>query len=288
MSSNKALVTQVPTAQIPGRAVAGRAGRRAAVRAGHSATALAHAGAASGVAAGFASLSEAVDAVTAVDSLLSSLAASRAVLIESVRAWADEHPELFPAEVPPVPALPTDGVPADADGSRPAPELGTPVPEDGLPDGDEPAVLPLELVARLARALRVSEGAVVALAEESRALVHEHPRTLAAMRGGRITYGHAQTILGYTDGLHRGARTALETRLLRHAHAVTPAELSLHAREERDRRLRPARAAAAAQVRPGAAAEPDAPRRRAVLPRTAPGSGRAAIRPVSPVRGYGW
>ncbi|MCF4120709.1 13E12 repeat family protein [Antribacter sp. KLBMP9083] len=277
MRSNKAMVTQVPTAQIPGRAVAGRAGRRAVVRSGHSAPALAHAGAASGVAAGFASLSEAVDAVTAVDSLLSSLAASRAVLIESVRAWADEHPELFPAEVPPVvPALPTDGVPAD----------GTTAPEDRLPD-DEPVVLPLELVARLARALRVSEGAVVALAEESRALVYEHPRTLAAMRGGRITYGHAQTILGYTDGLHRGARTALETRLLKHAHAVTPAELSLHAREERDRRLRPARAAAA-EVRPGASVEPAAPRRRAVLPRTAPGSGRAAIRPVSPVRGYGW
>jgi hypothetical protein len=73
--------------------------------------------------------------------------------------------------------------------------------------------------------------------------VHEHPRTLAALRGGHITHAHAQTILGYTDGLRRGNRVALETRLLKRARTTTPGELSLVARAERERRLRPGRQA---------------------------------------------
>lgn len=169
----------------------------------------------SGFASGFANLTEAVDAVAAVDSLLASLTASRAVLVESVREWVADRPELFGA-----------------------PEV----------EADDPAGLAPELVEQLARVLRVPQSSAVALIEESCALVREHPRTLAALRGGHITHAHAQLILGYTDGLRRANRLALETRLLKHARTITPGELSLvarteRARTERERRLRPERRA---------------------------------------------
>ena len=177
---------------------------------------------------GFADLTEAVDAVAAVDSLLASLAASRAVLMESVREWVADQPERFDA-----------------------PEV----------ESDDPAGLAPELVEQLAKALRVPEGSVVAFIEESRALVHEHPRTLAALRGGHITHAHAQTILGYTDGLRRGNRVALETRLLKQARITTPGELSLVARAERERRLRPERRAEP-RIAPRGAPQVEAPSER--------------------------
>ncbi|GHH69686.1 hypothetical protein [Promicromonospora soli] len=190
MRSNKVLVTRGP-ANVPDQSPRGAAAPRG-----------------SGFAGGFANLTEAVDAVAAVDSLLASLAASRAVLMETVREWAADQPERFGA-----------------------PEV----------EADDVAGLAPELVEQLAKALRMPEGSAVALIEESRALVHEHPRTLAALRGGHITHAHAQTILGYTDGLRRANRVALETRLLKHARTTTPGELSLVARTERERRLRPER-----------------------------------------------
>jgi hypothetical protein len=190
MRSNKVLVTRGP-ANVPDQSPRGAAAPRE-----------------SGFAGGFANLTEAVDAVAAVDSLLASLAASRAVLMETVREWAADQPEQFGA-----------------------PEV----------EADDVAGLAPELVEQLAKALRMPQGSAVALIEESRALVHEHPRTLAALRGGHITHAHAQTILGYTDGLRRANRVALETRLLKHARTTTPGELSLVARTERERRLRPER-----------------------------------------------
>ncbi|GGM09643.1 hypothetical protein ACFQBY_08880 [Promicromonospora citrea] len=184
MRSNKVLVTRGP-ADVPDRSARGAVAPRES---------------------GFADLTEAVDAVAAVDALLASLAASRAVLVESVREWAAARPELF---------------------------------DDADVEADDVTGLAPELVGRLARALRVPESSVLALLEESRTLVHEHPRTLAALRGGHISHAHAQTILGYTDGLRRAGRVALETRLLKHARDTTPGELSLLARTERERRLRP-------------------------------------------------
>lgn len=203
MRSNKVLVTRGP-ADVPGQSARGATAPRE-----------------SGFASGFANLTEAVDAVAAVDSLLASLTASRAVLMESVREWVANRPELF------------DGPEAEA---------------------DDVAGLAPELVEQLATALRVPESSAVALIEESQALVHEHPRTLAALRGGHITHAHAQTILGYTDGLPRGNRVALETRLLKRARTTTPGELSLVARAERERRLRPERPTGAPVVRQAAAA----------------------------------
>jgi hypothetical protein len=192
MRSNKVLVTR-GQANVPDQSPRGAAAPRE-----------------SGFASGFANLTEAVDAVAAVDALLASLAASRAVLVESVREWVADQPELFDA------------------------------PET---EADDVAGLAPELIERLAKALRVPEGSAVALVEESRALVHQHPRTLAALRGGHISHAHAQTILGYTDGLRRADQVALETRLLKHARTTTPGELSLVARTERERRLRPDRRA---------------------------------------------
>jgi hypothetical protein len=192
MRSNKVLVTRGP-ANVPGQSPRGAAASRE-----------------SGFASGFANLTDAVDAVAAVDALLASLAASRAVLMESVREWVADQPELFAA---------------------------------AETEADDVAGLAPELVEKLAEALRVPEGSAIALIEESRALVHEHPRTLAALRGGHISHAHAQTILGYTDGLRRANRVALETRLLKHARTTTPGELSLVARTERERRLRPERRA---------------------------------------------
>ncbi|RPF23208.1 DUF222 domain-containing protein [Myceligenerans xiligouense] len=160
---------------------------------------------------GFRSLAEAIDAVAAVDALLASLAASRAVLMSDLGAWAGAHVE----EIVP------EAVGGDEAVAREAEGIAAGIVAD-----------------RLADVLRVSPEAAAGLVEESRALVHQHPRTLAALRGGTISYGHAQTILGYTCGLHRGGRAALETRLLRHARKATVAELSQIARIERERRLR--------------------------------------------------
>ena len=223
MRSNKVLVTRGP-ANVPGQSPRGAAAPRE-----------------SGFVSGFADLTEAVDAVAAVDSLLASLAASRAVLMESVRGWVADQPERFDAtEV----------------------------------ESDDPAGLAPELVEQLAKALRVPESSVVAFIEESRALVHEHPRTLAALRGGHITHAHAQTILGYTDGLRRGNRVALETRLLKHARSTTPGELSLVARAERERRLRPERRAEP-RTAPRSAPQVEAPSERRA---GRPAGGQAAAR----------
>lgn len=157
----------------------------------------------------FRSLTEAIDAVAAVDALLASLAASRAVLMSELDAWASDRAEEF------LPGPSGEGEAVDAD-----------------------QVVAGVVAGRLASVLRMSPEAAAGLVEESRALVHQHPRTLAALRRGAISYGHAQTILGYTCGLHRGGRAALETRLLRHAREVSVAELSVIARAERERRLR--------------------------------------------------
>ncbi|GAB4086995.1 hypothetical protein GCM10028784_36250 [Myceligenerans cantabricum] len=178
---------------------------------------------------GFGSLAEAIDAVAAVDALLASLAASRAVLMSELGAWASTHVE----EIAPEALGEAEG---DAAGQR-VRESAAGIVAD-----------------RLAEVLRVSPDSAAGLVEESRALVHQHPRTLAALRSGKITYGHAQTILGYTCGLHRGGRAALETRLLRHARKVTVAELSLIAGAERERRLRTPR-----RRRAGAGAERQRP-----------------------------
>lgn len=164
---------------------------------------------------GFGSLAEAIDAVAAVDALLASLAASRAVLMSELGEWAAAHVEEIAGEA----AEPVDGT-----------------------DPEVRSAAAGVVAERLAEVLRVTPDGAAALVEESRALVHRHPRTLAALRSGRITYGHAQTILGYTCGLRRGGRTALETRLLRHARTLTVGELSRVARVERERRLRQSRA----------------------------------------------
>lgn len=230
MRSNKVLVTRGP-ANMPGQSPRGAAAPREL-----------------GFAGGFANLTEAVDAVAAVDSLLASLAASRAVLMETVREWVADQPELFGA-----------------------PEA----------EADDLAGLAPELVEQLARALRVPEGSAIALIEESRALVHEHPRTLAALRGGHITHAHAQTILGYTDGLRRANRVALETRLLKHARTTTPGELSLVARTERERRLRPERRAEAVLAHRRAPQAEAPSERRSGLPAPVQGVGRPGRQRVS-------
>jgi hypothetical protein len=171
---------------------------------------------------GFRSLTEAIDAIAAVDALLASLSASRAVLMSELGAWTRDHVEQI---------LP------EGSGGTAAEEVEE--------------VAAAIVASRLAEVLRVSPDAAAGLVEESRALVHQHPRTLAALRRGRISYGHAQTILGYTCGLHRGGRAALETRLLRQARTATVAELSQIARTERERRLRPPRRRRAEAGSPG-------------------------------------
>src|SRR5918995_477691 len=79
MRSNKVLVTRGP-ANVPDQSPRGAAAPRE-----------------SGFAGGFANLTEAVDAVAAVDSLLASLAASGAGLLGTVREWAADRREQFGA-----------------------------------------------------------------------------------------------------------------------------------------------------------------------------------------------
>src|ERR1700712_5212155 len=104
-----------------------------------------------------------IDAVVAIDRLISSLSATRAELIDGTRTWIDA---------------------AEHVGRRP-----------GRHDWNDAKVAQRVLASELAGALRIPEREASRLAFESQTLVNEMPAALDALRAGHISYRHAAVMI---------------------------------------------------------------------------------------------
>ncbi|WP_081448088.1 HNH endonuclease signature motif containing protein [Sanguibacter keddieii] len=103
---------------------------------------------------------------------------------------------------------------------------------DGIDLGDAER----SVVAELGCALRLPERSAGALVSESKALVHEHPATMAALREGQVSYRHAQAVLDATVGLDEPSVLELDALLALKAQTLTVSRLKTVARRERERR----------------------------------------------------
>lgn len=81
--------------------------------------------------------------------------------------------------------------------------------------------------------LRISERSAHRLVQQSRILVDYHPRTLAALRSGALSWGHAAALVHEYAGLPAGTAELVETRLLPLALETTVTRLSYRARKLR-------------------------------------------------------
>ncbi|GHD44992.1 HNH endonuclease [Mycetocola manganoxydans] len=93
-------------------------------------------------------------------------------------------------------------------------------------------------ISEVACELRIPERSAIALIDESEALMHRLPLTLAALREGEITYRHAQYLIDETATLDPDAAGQLERGALPFARNLTPARFRQKARTLRER-LRP-------------------------------------------------
>lgn len=94
-----------------------------------------------------------------------------------------------------------------------------------------------EITTELACALRISERRAENMVEESRALVHTLPSTLAALDAGDITYSHARVIVDQSYSIDKDARAGFEEVLLPVARASTVTKLERKARRLREQLL---------------------------------------------------
>ncbi len=90
-------------------------------------------------------------------------------------------------------------------------------------------------VAELATAMRLPERSVEQLLGEARALVHELPVAMAALRAGEVSYRHAQRIVDHALSLPPESRRDFETEIVPVAAAQTVAKLERRARVVRER-----------------------------------------------------
>ena len=149
-------------------------------------------------------LGELVDSIAGIERMQASLAAAKAELVEQARQWSE------------ITELST-----------------TPEADSGWSARN---VAHRVLVTELACALRIPERTAEALIADSRALVHELPRTLAALSEGSITWRHARAIVEHACSLPEDARAAFETVVLPSAKTMTVAKFDRKARVERERR----------------------------------------------------
>ncbi|MET0862270.1 MAG: DUF222 domain-containing protein, partial [Microbacterium sp.] len=98
-------------------------------------------------------------------------------------------------------------------------------------------------VAEVACELRIPERTAIGLIDDSEALMHRLPLTLAALREGEISYRHAQSLIDQTATLDEDATAQLEQAALPFARNLTPARFSQKARILRER-MRPESATA--------------------------------------------
>ncbi|MBG6059731.1 hypothetical protein RCH16_003132 [Cryobacterium sp. MP_M5] len=92
-----------------------------------------------------------------------------------------------------------------------------------------------ELSSELAATLRIPERTAETLLAESQALVKDLPATRAALAEGRISYRHAQTIVGQSWSIPVEGLAAFEQALLPSAEHLTVAKLKHKARLLRER-----------------------------------------------------
>lgn len=92
-----------------------------------------------------------------------------------------------------------------------------------------------ELTSELACTLRMPERAAESLVARSRALVHQLPGTLAALKAGRISVRHAHTVIEHAWSVPPEAMIEFETLVLPAAETLTVAKLDRRARVLRER-----------------------------------------------------
>jgi hypothetical protein len=97
------------------------------------------------------------------------------------------------------------------------------------------AVARRSLVSELAAALRLAERTAENLIEESRSLLRQRPRTMAALSEGDISHRHAQVIVDHANSLPEEARRSFEKTALPFAEKLTVSRFDRKARVLRER-----------------------------------------------------
>lgn len=143
-----------------------------------------------------------IDAVVAIDRLISSLAATRAELINGTRTWIEA-----------------------------AEDLGRSPGRHGWNDAK---VARRVLTSELGAALRISEREATRLALESETLVRELPAVLEMLREGRISYRHAEVLIDQAWSLPPESRASFATALLPHAESLGVVAFARLARRHRE------------------------------------------------------
>jgi hypothetical protein len=146
---------------------------------------------------------EVLDAIIATESMIASVSAYRARLIDLAREWSE--------------------VTAHATSTT---RVG---------GWDAATVAHREFVTELACALRLPERTTETLISHSRSLAHELPATLGALQNGEISYRHAQSIIGHADTLPESSRHDFELAVVPAAGELTVARFESKARVQRER-----------------------------------------------------
>ena len=146
---------------------------------------------------------EVLDAIAATESMIASVSAYRARLIDQAREWSE--------------------VTAHATSTT---RVG---------GWDAATVAHREFVTELACALRLPERTTETLISHSRSLAHELPATLVALQNGEISYRHAQSIIGHADTLPESSRHDFELAVVPAARELTVARFESKARVQRER-----------------------------------------------------
>lgn len=92
-----------------------------------------------------------------------------------------------------------------------------------------------ELIAELGAALRLPDRTIELLIDESEALMHQLPLTLAALQSGQISYRHAQSMIDHAGSLPADAQAGFEETALPFATGLTAAKFDRKARILRER-----------------------------------------------------
>jgi hypothetical protein len=146
---------------------------------------------------------EVLDAIVATESMIASVSAYRARLIDQAREWSE--------------------VTAHATSTT---RMG---------GWDAATVTHREFVTELACALRLPERTTETLISHSRSLAQELPATLVALQNGEISYRHAQSIIGHADSLPTTSRHDFELAVVPAAREFTVARFDSKARIQRER-----------------------------------------------------
>ncbi|KQV04944.1 HNH endonuclease signature motif containing protein [Leifsonia sp. Root112D2] len=148
-------------------------------------------------------LGELVDGIAALDSMLATVTAMRAELIDQARQWSEvtEHASALSGDA---------GWSAETVARR-------------------------VLVTELACALRMPERTVEGLVHESESLLHELPGTLRALHDGAISYRHAQSLIDHARSVPEEALEQFESAALPFAKTLTVSRFERKARVLRER-----------------------------------------------------